>query len=186
MVIPILFNSFPMWFVKKLLLLLFLLMTVCAVSCTRGDNGMKRSTSATGDVAPDFLLRDIEGKNIQLSQLQGKVVVVEFWATWCPPCKATIPELVAVQKKYASKGLVVLGVSVDEGEDIQSKLSAFSREHKINYPVLLGSEEVSRAYGIMSIPATFLVAKDRKIISAYKGYFDDLENLLSQQIDKIL
>jgi cytochrome c biogenesis protein CcmG/thiol:disulfide interchange protein DsbE len=173
--------------VKRLLLLYFLLMTMCLVSCSRGDNGMKKSSLAqTAGTAPDFVLKDIEGKNVQLSQYRGKVVVVEFWATWCPPCKATIPGLIAVQEKYAGKGLVVLGVSIDEGDDLRSKLSAFSKEHKINYPVLLGSEEVSRAYGVMSIPATFLVGKDQKIISAYKGYVDDLENYISQQIDKNL
>lgn len=148
---------------------------------------MKKSSLAqTANTAPDFVLKDIEGNNVQLSHYRGKMVVVEFWATWCPPCKATIPGLIAVQEKYAGKGLVVLGVSIDEGDDIRSKLSAFSKEHKINYPVLFGSEEVSRAYGVMSIPATFLVGKDQKIISAYKGYVDGLENIISQQIDKNL
>ena len=157
------------------------------MSCSRGGNGGKKSSPAqTTGTAPDFVLKDIGGKNVQLSQYRGKMVVVEFWATWCPPCKATIPGLIAVQEKYAGKGLVVFGVSIDEGDDVRSKLSAFSKKYKINYPVLLGSEEVSRAYGVMSIPATFLVGKDQKIISAYKGYVDDLENIISQQIDKNL
>ena len=172
---------------KRLLLLFFLLMAVCLLSCSRGGNGGKKSSLAqTAGTAPDFVLKDIGGKNVQLSQYRGKMVVVEFWATWCPPCKATIPGLIAVQEKYAGKGLVVFGVSIDEGDDVRSKLSAFSKEHRINYPVLLGSEEVSRAYGVMSIPATFLVGKDQKIISAYKGYVDDLEHIISQQIDKNL
>jgi len=162
-------------------------MAVCLVSCSRGGNGGKKSSLAqTAGTAPDFVLKDIGGKNVQLSQYRGKMVVVEFWATWCPPCKATIPGLIAVQEKYAGEGLIVLGISIDEGDDLRSKLSAFSKEHKINYPVLLGSEEVSGAYGVMSIPATFLVGKDQKIISAYKGYVDDLENIMSQQIDKNL
>jgi cytochrome c biogenesis protein CcmG, thiol:disulfide interchange protein DsbE len=145
---------------------------------------MKKSSLAqTAGTAPDFALKDIEGKNVQLSQYKGKLVVVEFWATWCPPCKATIPELIAVQEKYGNKGLVVLGVSIDEGDDLRSKLAAFSKEHKINYPVLLGNEEVSKAYGVMSIPETVLVGKDQKIISAYKGYVDNLENLISQRIE---
>jgi cytochrome c biogenesis protein CcmG/thiol:disulfide interchange protein DsbE len=173
--------------VKRLLLLFFLLMAVCLVSCSRGDNGMKKSSVAqTAGTAPDFVLKDIGGKDVQLSQYRGKMVIVEFWATWCPPCKATIPELIAVQDKYAGKGLVVLGVSIDEGDNLRSKLSAFSKEHKINYPVLLGSEEVSKAYGVMSIPATVLIGKDQKIISNYKGYVDDLGNIISQQIDKNL
>lgn len=172
---------------NRLSLLFIFLMAVCLVSCSRGGNGGKKSSLAqTAGTAPDFVLKDIGGKNVQLSQYRGKMVVVEFWATWCPPCKATIPGLIAVQEKYAGEGLIVLGISIDEGDDLRSKLSAFSKEHKINYPVLLGSEEVSGAYGVMSIPATFLVGKDQKIISAYKGYVDDLENIMSQQIDKNL
>lgn len=157
------------------------------VACTKSDTGTEKYSSAqTAGMAPDFVLKDIEGKDIQLSGYKGKMVVLEFWATWCPPCKATIPELIAVQEKYAGKGLVVLGVSIDEGGDLSLKLSAFSKEHKINYPILIGSEEVSRSYGVMSIPATFLIGKDNKIITAYKGYVDNLESLISQQIDKNL
>ncbi|MFI5293717.1 MAG: peroxiredoxin family protein [Thermodesulfovibrionales bacterium] len=170
---------------KRALLLIFLLISLCLVSCTKSDTGTEKlSPSQTAGMAPDFVLKDIEGKDIQLSRFKGKMVVLEFWATWCPPCKATIPELIAMQEKYAGKGLVVLGISIDEGGDLASKLSAFSKANKINYPILLGSEEVSRAYGIMSVPATFLIGKDNKIITAYKGYVDNLEALISQQIDK--
>jgi thiol-disulfide isomerase/thioredoxin len=171
--------------VKRALLLIFLLISMCLVSCTKSDTGTEKlSPSQTAGMAPDFVLKDIEGKDIQLSRFKGKMVVLEFWATWCPPCKATIPELIAMQEKYAGKGLVVLGISIDEGGDLASKLSAFSKANKINYPILLGSEEVSRAYGIMSVPATFLIGKDNKIITEYKGYVDNLEALISQQIDK--
>lgn len=170
---------------KRALFLAFLLMSMCLVSCTKSDTGKEKlSSRQTEGMAPDFVLKDIEGKDIQLSRYKGKMVVLEFWATWCPPCKATIPELIAVQDKYAGKGLVVLGVSIDEGGDLTAKLSAFSKEHKINYPILLGSEKVSRAYGVMSIPATFLIGKDNKIITAYKGYVDNLEALMSEQIEK--
>ncbi len=89
-----------------------------------------------------------------------------------------------MQAKYAGKGLVVLGVSIDEDGDLASKLLAFSKDHRINYPILLGSKEVSKAYGVMSIPATFLIGKDNKIIAAYKGYVDNLEAIMSRQIDK--
>lgn len=170
---------------KRALLLIFLLTSMCLVSCTKSDTGTEKlSPSQTAGMAPDFVLKDIEGKDIQLSRFKGKMVVLEFWATWCPPCKATIPELIAMQEKYAGKGLVVLGISIDEGGDLASKLSAFSKANKINYPILLGDEEISRAYGVMSIPATFLIGKDNKIITAYKGYVDNLEALISQQIDK--
>ncbi len=170
---------------KKLLLLMFLLVAVSLVAC-RGDDGRtKTASSARGTgMAPDFVLKDIEGNNVQLSQYRGKIVVLEFWATWCPPCKATIPELIALQKKYAARGLVVLGVSIDEGEGLPSKLSAFSKGHNINYPILLGDENISKSYGIFSVPSTFLIGKDQKIIMAYRGYVDGLDTLISKHIDK--
>lgn len=146
----------------------------------------KPSSPEVGGVAPDFVLKDIEGKDVQLSHYRGKMIVLEFWATWCPPCKATIPELIAVQTKYAGRGVVVLGVSIDEGGEIQSRLSVFSKDHKINYPVLLGTEKVINAYNVMGIPATFLIGKDQKIISAYRGYVDRLEAIVSQQVDKTI
>ena len=105
---------------KRLSFIFILLVAVFFLSCTKSGNGGKNSSLAqTAGTAPDFVLKDIEGKDVQLSQYKGKMVVVEFWATWCPPCKATIPGLIAVQEKYAGKGLVVLGVSIDEGDDLQ-------------------------------------------------------------------
>src|SRR5512135_2008759 len=109
-------------------------MSVCLVSCSRSDTGKEKSSASRAEgVAPDFVLKDIEGKDVHLSDYKGKLVLLEFWATWCPPCKATIPDLIALQAKYAGKGLVVLGVSLDEGGDLPSKLLAFSKAHKINY-----------------------------------------------------
>ncbi|SPQ00169.1 putative Thiol-disulfide oxidoreductase ResA [Candidatus Sulfobium mesophilum] len=168
---------------KRLLFILFLLAAFCLAACKGGD-GRQPSAAKTAGVAPDFVLRDITGNKVQLSQYRGKIIVLEFWATWCPPCKATVPELIALQDKYAAKGLVVVGIALDEGEGSQSKVSAFSKGHKINYPLLLGDENVSKSYGVFSIPATFLIGRDQKIITAYKGYVDGLEGLLSKEIDK--
>jgi peroxiredoxin len=173
--------------VKKLFIIFAILFSFGIVSCTKSDTVMEKSSSSeTGSVAPDFVLKDINGNDIKLSQYRGKMVVLEFWATWCPPCKATIPELVSVQSKYAGKGLVVLGVSIDEGDDLQPKLSAFSKRYKINYPILLATEKVSQDYNVMSIPSTFLIGKDQRIISVYRGYVDTLETLISRHMVKTI
>jgi len=137
-------------------------------------------------MAPDFILKDIEGRDVRLSQYRGKVVLLEFWATWCPPCKATIPELVAVQNKFRDRGFALLGVSVDEDLDLAKKLSKFSKEHRINYSVLLGNEKVHRAYHVGSIPASFLIDKEGRIINAYTGYLDKFETRVSEEIERIL
>jgi thiol-disulfide isomerase/thioredoxin len=112
--------------------------------------------------APAWKLKDVEGNPVTSDQFKGKVVVLDFWATWCPPCKAEIPGYIELQKKYAAEGLVFVGVSVDEdGPEVVKK---FIKEHGINYPVVMFSEGVVNAYGpIEGYPTTFIIDRDGKI-----------------------
>jgi peroxiredoxin len=144
--------------------------------CTSKDKGA--ATSA----APDFALQDLSGKVVKLSAQKGKVVLIEFWATWCPPCRESIPWLNKMQKHYAEKGLVILAVSVDEGgwDDVQK----FAAEHKITYPVLQGTEDVSGKYLVRLIPAMFLVDKQGIIKKQYMGGGND--DKLEQEIKALL
>ena len=106
----------------------------------------------------DFTIKHLDGKDVKLSDYKGKVVLLNFWATWCGPCKAEIPGFVELQEQYKSD-LVVVGYSVDDTAD---KAAAFAKEYKINYPVLLGlgREDVQDAYGpIWGIPASFLIPR---------------------------
>jgi cytochrome c biogenesis protein CcmG/thiol:disulfide interchange protein DsbE len=174
---------------KKIFALPVILLSCLALqSCEKqGPLPEKRESSQTqGAMAPDFMLKDIEGRDVRLSQYRGKVVLLEFWATWCPPCKATIPELVAVQNKFGDRGFALLGVSVDEDLDLAQKLSKFSKEHGINYSVLLGNEKVHRAYHVGSIPVSFLIDKEGRIINSYTGYADKFETRVSEEIERIL
>jgi len=116
----------------------------------------------------DFTLKNLEGKNVSLSSYKGKVVLLNFWATWCGPCKAEIPGFVELQAKYKDK-LVIVGFSVDDPAD---KAQAFATEYKINYPILLGEgkEDVQDAYGpIWGIPASFVISKDGKVCKKHLG-----------------
>jgi thiol-disulfide isomerase/thioredoxin len=116
----------------------------------------------------DFAIKDLDGKDVQLSSYKGKVILLNFWATWCGPCKAEIPGFVELQEKY-KKDLVVIGYDVD---DTAEKARAFVTEYKMNYPVLLGlgREDVQDAYGpIWGIPASFLISKDGKICKRHMG-----------------
>ena len=116
----------------------------------------------------DFSLKDLDGKSVPLSSYKGKVVLLNFWATWCGPCKAEIPGFVELQEKY-QKDLVIVGFSVDDPAD---KAKAFAAEYKMNYPVLLGEgrEDVQDAYGpIWGIPASFLISKDGKVCRKHLG-----------------
>jgi thiol-disulfide isomerase/thioredoxin len=116
----------------------------------------------------DFVLPDLDGKEVKLSSFKGKVILLNFWATWCGPCKAEIPGFVELQEKY-KKDLVVVGYDVDDTAD---KARPFVTEYKMNYPVLLGlgREDVQDAYGpIWGIPASFLISKDGKVCKRHMG-----------------
>ena len=132
----------------------------------------------------DFTVKDMNGKDVSLASFKGKVIVLDFWATWCPPCKAEIPGFVELQKAYGSKGLQVVGVSVDDPAD---KLPPFATEFKMYYPVLvgLGRDDLQDAYGPMwGIPTTFVINRDGKICRKHSGlvgkerYEQDIRGLL--------
>ena len=116
----------------------------------------------------DFKLKDVDGKEVALSSFKGKVVLLNFWATWCGPCKAEIPGFVELQDKYRDK-LTIIGYSVDDTAELAKKYAA---EYKMNYPILLGEgrEELQDAYGpIWGIPASFLISKDGKVCRKHMG-----------------
>ena len=116
----------------------------------------------------DFTLPALDGKKVSLSQFKGKVVLLNFWATWCGPCKAEIPAFVELQAQYKND-LVVLGLSVDDPAD---KAKAFAEQYKVNYPMVLGlgHDEIQDAYGpIYGIPASFLISRDGKVCKRHLG-----------------
>jgi thiol-disulfide isomerase/thioredoxin len=116
----------------------------------------------------NFKIKDLDGKQVDLASFKGKVVLLNFWATWCGPCKAEIPGFVELQAKYRDQ-LTVVGYSVD---DDAPKARAFAQEYKMNYPILLGEgrEDVQDAFGpIWGIPASFLISKDGRVCKKHLG-----------------
>jgi len=170
---------------KKGLLLLLLALSLFACS-KKSDENVRLLSAAPGSKAPDFTASDLSGKNVSLSGLAGNVVVLEFWATWCPPCRSTIPDLIALQDRYREKKVTVLAVSVDEGQNLATKLVDFSKENNINYTILLGNDTVTQAYKVRSIPVVFLIDKTGKIVSRHMGAGEDFAGTISSQIDKLL
>jgi cytochrome c biogenesis protein CcmG/thiol:disulfide interchange protein DsbE len=117
----------------------------------------------------NFTMKDLDGKDVALSSFKGKVILLNFWATWCGPCKAEIPGFVELQNQYGKDGLVIIGYSVD---DEAPKARAFATEYKMNYPVLLGlgREDVQDAYGpIWGIPASFIISRDGRVCQKHLG-----------------
>jgi peroxiredoxin len=133
--------------------------------------------------APDFALKDAEGKTVHLSEYRGKVVLLDFWATWCDPCRLEIPWFIDLQRKNKDKGFEVLGVSMDEeGWEV---VKPFMKDVGVNYRVLIGNDQTTEMYGgVDSLPTTFLIDRQGKIAAVHVGlasrkdFQDDVEQLL--------
>ncbi len=117
----------------------------------------------------DFTLKDVEGRDVTLASYKGKVIVLDFWATWCGPCKVEIPHFIEFQDKYGPKGLQIVGISVDDTVD---KLTPYVKDMKMNYMVLqgLGHDDVQDAYGpIMGIPVSVVINREGKVCATHTG-----------------
>lgn len=116
----------------------------------------------------DFTLKDIQGKPFALSDYKGKVVVLDFWATWCPPCRKEIPRFIELYNRYRSRGLAVIGVSMDEST---ADIKRFAKKFKMNYPILLGAgrDDLEGAFGSHPLPAAFVIGRDGRICAMHDG-----------------
>jgi cytochrome c biogenesis protein CcmG/thiol:disulfide interchange protein DsbE len=161
---------------------ILILLIVSSLGCSSGG-------TEAGYEAPGFQLKDLEGKEVSLQENKGSIVVVDFWATWCPPCLMSIPELVAVQKKYKDKGVVVFGISVDLPDHVSREdLLAFKDRLHINYTILRADNQVMVDYfggkgEQMAIPTLFVVDKKGRIRDKLVGYSP---GKLEQSLQKLL
>jgi cytochrome c biogenesis protein CcmG/thiol:disulfide interchange protein DsbE len=133
--------------------------------------------------APDFTLQDLEGNMVTLSDYKGKVVIIDFWATWCGPCRKGIPDFVELQSEYGRDNLVILGINLDQGG--VNGVKAFAKQYKINYPVLLPTQQVVAMYGgIRAIPTTFIIDRKGQVRQGFEGYRpkDYFVNVLAELI----
>ena len=120
-------------------------------------------------LAPEFSLRDVNGQERKLSEFKDKVVIIDFWATWCPPCRQEIPHFIDLYSQYKDKGLEIIGIALDG--NAERVVPRFVTENNINYTVLLGNQDAGDLYGgIAAIPTTFIVDKEGKIRKKYIGY----------------
>ena len=129
------------------------------------------NSTAQAQVAPAWELKDLDGKAVKLSDFKGKVVLLNFWATWCPPCREEIPALIALQNQYKDRGLVVIGVALDSPG--AAKVKAFADRMKINYPVVMGDAKTLEAYGnFQAIPTTFFIDRAGNVAGQHEGGAD--------------
>ncbi|HYA26086.1 MAG TPA: TlpA disulfide reductase family protein [Terriglobales bacterium] len=121
-----------------------------------------------GDVAPDFTLQSLDGRTVHLSDYRGKAVLLNFWATWCAPCKIEMPWFVELQKEYGPEGLQIVGVAMDDASP--KEIADFAKEMGVNYPVLIGKEAVGDAYGgVQFLPESFYIDRNGKVLDKAFG-----------------
>jgi len=134
----------------------------------RRSGGSLATRLTQSSPAPDFSLESLDGKTTRLSDFRGKAVLLNFWATWCGPCKIEMPWFVDFQKQYGSQGLQIVGVAMDDAS--KEDIGKFARDMGVNYPILIGKEAVGDQYGgIPGLPETFLIARDGKIVDKIIG-----------------
>jgi peroxiredoxin len=133
-------------------------------------------------LAPDFNLEDASGKDVKLPDLKGKVVLVNFWATWCEGCQVEIPWFVEFQKEYASRGFVVVGISMDD--DGWKSVKPWIKEKKVNYPIVIGNEGLGKQYGLEGMPLTALVDREGRIADVHHGIVE--KTATQQKIRELL
>ena len=123
---------------------------------------------ALASPAPDFTLQSLDGKTMRLSDFRGKAVLLNFWATWCGPCKIEMPWFVELQNQYAAQGFQIVGVAMDDAS--KEDISKFAKDMGVNYPILIGKESVGDEYGgVPALPESFLIGRDGKIVDKILG-----------------
>jgi thiol-disulfide isomerase/thioredoxin len=177
--------------VKRNPLILFFVAAIVAVMLSAGirvartNRANASAPGLMGNLAPDFELQTLDGKNLKLSDLRGKAVLLNFWATYCGPCKIEMPWFVELQNEYGPQGFQIIGVAMDDAstEDI----AKFAKEMGVNYPILLGKESVAVSYGgVNALPTTFFLDRDGKLIAREFGlqsrsvFVDHIKRALSQ------
>ena len=142
----------------------------------------KEKTPSTG-LAPDFTLQTLDGQEITLSQLKGKVVLLDFWATWCAPCRESIPHMIQLSKNYRENGLQLIGMDVDKG-DVET-VRKFVKSMDIPYPIVVAPDDVARNYRVNGIPTTILIDKGGNIRERIAGFSDSIAQELTRKVAEL-
>jgi peroxiredoxin len=147
-------------------------------------SGASVAALAPSSPAPDFTLRSMDGQNLRLGEQRGRVVMVNFWATWCGPCRVEMPHLNRLYEKYRSAGFVLFGVNVDE--DVRNAV-ALAQKMGLKFPVLADAEKrVSKQYDVTAMPSTVLIDRDGRVRHVHRGYREGIEDLYEKQIRELL
>jgi len=185
---------------KKSLLVIIAVVAVIAATylADRATRQPKNSvakvilSNATAKPAPDVTLRDLDGKDLSLAQFKGKVVLVNFWATWCEPCQVEIPWLIEMQQKYAARGFTVLGIAMDEeGTSVvtpwvqKERFDVNGSKSQMNYPIVIGDDAAADKFGgLLGYPTSVLINRDGKVVKRITGIisYDEISKSIESQL----
>ncbi len=159
----------------------------------------KSGTPKVGDQAIDWTLKDSDGKTVKLADLKGKVVVMDFWATWCPPCRKAMPDVQKLHDEFKDKGVMVYGLNAWEKDDTKAdkttgkkqtaaeKAEAYMTEQKFTYGLLLAADQVAEKHGLTGIPAFFIIDTKGKVVYAESGYspshYGEMKTVIKKALD---
>ena len=158
--------------------LILLMLFVILAACSPKDQG---KTIKAGD-PQDFTLTSLDGEEFTLSELRGNVVLVDFWATWCPPCRRSIPAFINLFNKYYDKGFFVLGISRENS----ATLEQYRNDNGIPYPILIDDKNVAKEYGVKAIPHIFIIDKKGRISKSQVGFAPEIEAMFDTLVDSLL
>src|SRR3981081_716794 len=161
--------------------ILVFILSVLALAAT-AQSPKTTNSSTERSLAPAFNLKDASGKDIKLADLKGKVVLVNFWATWCEGCQVEIPWFVEFQKEYASRGFVVVGISMDD--DGWKSVKPWIKEKKVNYPIVIGNEGLGKQYGLEGMPLSALLDREGRLADVHHGIVE--KTATQQKIRELL
>ncbi|PTX65076.1 peroxiredoxin [Melghirimyces profundicolus] len=163
-------NRTTRYWVRRILMLVMVALVGIAIYQTVADDGKKKNVEVE-KTAPDFQLQTLDGETLKLSDLRGKVVLLNFWATWCKPCRDEMPAIQNVYDKHQDKGLVVVGVNIAE---TQVAVSGFARQLNLKFPIVLDKErKVTERYGIGPIPSSLFIDKQGKVVRKVNGQMNE-------------
>ena len=160
-----------------------LMVTIVATGILYGPSRLY-AAPRSGQAAPDFKVRTTSGQQVSLESYHGRVLVLDFFATWCHPCRDSIPHLVEMNKKYAKQGLSVLGMSADE--DGERVVNTFAEKNRMTYPIALAGESTLVDFGVRSVPVMFVIDKKGRVAEVYRGFTDEVARSTEQLIKKLL
>ncbi|MBN1594126.1 MAG: TlpA family protein disulfide reductase [Candidatus Coatesbacteria bacterium] len=178
-------QSFPLIIVLVLMVGLFAQVSCSGSSSSKSSGKDSKETSSSQGDAPNFKLESLDGETVELSKLKGKIVVIDFWATWCPPCRITLPLVNKVYEKTRGKDVEVFGISTDRSE--ASKVKAFIKKNNISMPILHDKTGViANNYGVRGIPTMVIIDKKGNIHQKHVGGDPSLDKKVLKEIEDLL